>query len=125
MAEPSTCGEGMAENAALPAAVAAVLDAIADNLGAHLPALDPAGDDAAAAEHAAWTAIAARHRALAGDLRAAADEMAAQRDLPMAPHDEAAMASPRALDAFERLVGAEAALGALLARRAREWETMR
>jgi hypothetical protein len=125
MASPSTCGEGIAENAALPAAVAGVLDAIAENLEAHLAALDPGGDDAAAAEHAAWTAIAARHRALAADLRAAADEMAAQRDLPMAPHDEAAMASPEALGAFEALVGAEAQLSALLARRAREWEAMR
>ena len=123
MADAPTCGQGLAHNAALPAKLADVIDAVADNLVVHMTALDPA-DHAAAQELAAYTSLAERHRAIAADLRATADEMEGYRDLPTAPHDETVMSSPEVAAAFAGLVRVEAELAELLRARAREWEEM-
>jgi hypothetical protein len=113
MEEQQTCGKGLAEHSALPRAAGTLIDALAENLELHLEALDRA-NDAARAEHDAYTSLAARHRAIAADLRSVSEEMAGYRDLPMAPHDMAVMTSPRLGEAFARLVAAERELAAVL-----------
>jgi hypothetical protein len=123
MEEQQTCGKGLAEHSALPRAAGALIDALAENLEVHLEALDRE-DDAARAEHDAYTSLAARHRAIAGALRSASDEMSGYRDLPMAPHDMAVMTSPRVGEAFARLVAAERELAAVLETSIRRHEAM-
>jgi hypothetical protein len=54
--------------------------------------------------------LVAKHRQTAAELRSTAEEMASQRDLPMARHDPSVMSSPAVVDAFEQLVGVEQAL---------------
>ena len=103
MSEPSTCGQGLAENAALPAGLAQVTEAMADMLERHMAALDLT-DAHAAAEHAVYGELVAVHRRTAEQLRAAADLMDAQRDLPMGLHDMAVMANPATGQAFQTLV---------------------
>ena len=76
-------------------------------------------DPAAAREHDVYERVARSLRSAAADLQAAASEMAAARELPMGRHDMDAMRSPDVLEAYERFVGAEDELHALLgARRA-------
>ena len=113
MSEPSTCGQGLAESAALPAGLAQVTEAMAGMLERHMTALDLSDPDAAA-EHAVYGELAAAHRGAAGDLRAAAERMDAQRDLPMGPHDMAAVMHPDTVQAFQALVDAKRHLSALL-----------
>ena len=115
MTAPQTCGQGLAQNAALPAALAAVVRAMADVLEAHMGAIvrsDPAGER----EHAAYARLEAAQREAAERLGALAADMEAQRDLPMAEHDMAAMAAQG--EPFARLVAAERELAELLERRA-------
>jgi hypothetical protein len=119
VADEQTCGKGMAQNSVVPAALAEVTGRLAGNLEVHMRALDR--DDAAAAqEHAVYERVARGLRGAAADLRAASEEMAAARDLPMGRHDMDAMTSPDVLEAFERSVAAEDALHALLGER-RAW----
>ena len=113
MSEPSTCGQGLAENAALPARLALVTEAMTDMLERHMIALDLT-DPRSAAEHAVYGELAAAHRRTAEQLRAAAHLMDAQRDLPMGPHDMAAMSDPSTVQAFQALVDAKRHLLALL-----------
>jgi hypothetical protein len=123
MSEPSTCGQGLAENAALPAALARVTEAMAGMLERHMIALDMT-DPRSAAEHAAYGELAAAHRLIADGLRGAADRMDAQRDLPMGPHDMAAIAHPASTQAFQTLVDAKRHLLALLRDTADEDDAM-
>ena len=113
MSEPATCGQGLAESAALPGALAQVTDAMAGMLERHMTALD-LSDPHSTAEHEVYGELAAAHRQIAGQLRAAADRMAAQRDLPMGPHDMAAIAHPDTAQAFQTLVEAKRQLLTLL-----------
>lgn len=115
MAEPQTCGEGLAEHSAIPRLLAELVDALADNLERHMPALDLT-DDGGRAEHAAYERLASRHRQIAADLQAAADDMAGQRELPMGPHDMDVIAAPAVAEAFARFVAAKRALAAHLER---------
>jgi hypothetical protein len=123
MADQPTCGQGLAAHAAVPTALAALVTATAENLEAHMPTLDLA-DPAAAREHAVYEQLAADHRSLAAQLRALGDAMAAQRDLPMGRHDMEALAAPEVAGAFERLVGVEAELVALLQRQVEQHRAM-
>ena len=107
------------ENAPLPRALAEVTAALAENLERHLAAL-ASGDP----EHAVYTELASSLRRAAAELASAAELMAAQDDLPMADHDEAALATPEVAGAFERLVRAEASLCELAAARAPGHEEM-
>jgi hypothetical protein len=109
----NTCGQGLVENSPLPLAAANVFAAMAEVLEVHMAALDPS-DESARAEHEVYERLVAQHRRIAGELRTAAADMAAQRDLPMARHDMGVMASPRARDAFARFMDAEEGLMALL-----------
>lgn len=113
MSEPSTCGQGLADSAALPAGLAQVSDAMAGMLERHMTALDMT-DPAAAAEHAVYGELAAAHRRAADHLRAAADRMDAQRDLSMGAHDMAAIMHPATAQAFQTLVEAKRHLLTLL-----------
>lgn len=121
--EAPTCGQGLADNAALPAGLARVAEAMAGMLERHMTALDPADPDAAA-EHAVYGEVAAAHRRAAGELRAAAGRMGAQRDLPMGAHDMAAIMHPETGQAFQALVDAKRELLTLLRDSAAEDEAM-
>jgi hypothetical protein len=113
VSEPSTCGQGLAESAALPAGLARVTEAMAGMLERHMTALD-LSDPHSTVEHTVYGELAAAHRRIADQLRAAADRMDAQRDLPMGPHDMAAIMHPATVQAFQTLVDAKRSLLALL-----------
>jgi hypothetical protein len=113
VSEPSTCGQGLAESAALPAGLAGVAEAMAGMLERHMTALDLT-DPHSTAEHAVYGELAAVHRLAAGQLRAAADRMDAQRTLPMGAHDMDAIAHPATVQAFQTLVDAKRHLLTLL-----------
>jgi hypothetical protein len=113
MVEQPTCGQGLAEHAALPARLAEVTEAIASNLQMHMQALE-LDDEPARQEHAVYLRLAEEQRQAAARLRAVANEMAAARDLPMGRHDAQTMSSPEVGDAFQHLVTAKQELLALL-----------
>jgi hypothetical protein len=123
VSEPSTCGQGLAESAALPAGLARVTDAMAGMLERHMTALDPT-DPHSTTEHTVYDELAAAHRRAADELRAAAARMDAQRDLPMGPHDMAAVMHPDTVRAFQTLVDAKRHLLALLRDAADEDDAM-
>jgi hypothetical protein len=113
MDEQQTCGRGLAEHSALPARLADVTNAMADNLQVHMQALE-LDDEPARQEHAVYLRLAEEHRQLAARLRAVAGEMAAARDLPMGRHDQQTLTSPEVGEAFQRFVRAKQELLALL-----------
>ena len=113
MAEPATCGKGLAENSGMSARMSEVIAAVAANLEAHMPVLD-LDDPAARTEHEVYATLARRHREVAASLHALSGEMAGHVDLPAAPHDDAEMMRPEILAAFEQLARAEDALLTLL-----------
>ena len=123
MADEQTCGKGLADNAVVPGALAGVAGRLAGNLEVHMRALDR-DDPAAAREHDVYERVARSLRSAAADLQAAASEMAAARELPMGRHDMDAMRSPDVLEAYERFVGAEDQLHALLGARRTAHEQM-
>jgi hypothetical protein len=107
--EQPTCGQGVAGHSVLPARLAEVADAMAANLEVHTKALDP-DDEAATQEHAVYLRLARAHRQAAAELLAIAEDMAAQRELPMGRHDEKVLGSPEIVEAFQRFVTAKQAL---------------
>jgi hypothetical protein len=113
MDEQPTCGQGVAAHSLLPAGLAEVTDAVAADLEVHTKALD-LDDQAARQEHAVYLRLAGAHRQAAAQLRAIAEDMAAQRELPMGTHDEQVLASPEIVEAFQRFVAAKQELLALL-----------
>jgi hypothetical protein len=113
MEQPSTCGEGLAENSLLPARLAELAAAMADTLEGHLQALD-IDDENARREHDAYVGLVREHRHVAGVLQKTSEEMEACRTLPMAPHDPEKLVSSDARMAFARFVRAEEDLAALL-----------
>jgi hypothetical protein len=86
---------------------------MAGMLERHMTALDRT-DPHSTAEHTVYDELAAAHRRIADQLRAAADRMDAQRDLPMGPHDMAAITHPATAQAFQTLVEAKRHLLTLL-----------
>jgi hypothetical protein len=110
---PQTCGQGLAQHAALPAKLAEVTEAMADNLQLHMAALELA-DDAARMEHGVYLRLAEEQRQAAARLRRVAGEMAAARDLPMGAHDTEALTSPAVAEAFRRFVRAREELAEVL-----------
>jgi hypothetical protein len=109
-----TCGQGLAANAFLPAKLAEVLAARAEVLERHMQALDRS-DPQAQQELEAYAHLAHAHRDVASELSRLAQEMAGYRDLPMARHDLAVMASPEGQMAdFRRFVAVEQELLTLL-----------
>lgn len=123
MVEQPTCGQGLAEHAALPARLAEVTEAIASNLQMHMQALE-LDDEPARQEHAVYLRLAEEQRQAAARLRAVANEMAAARDLPMGRHDAQTMSSPEVADAFRRFVEARQELLSVLQRMAEQDQRM-
>jgi uncharacterized protein YfiM (DUF2279 family) len=115
MADPATCGHGLAEHSRLPLALAELFDHSAENLEVHLDTLDLT-DEHARTERDVWVRVAAQHRSIAAELRATGELMARHRDLPIARHDTEALSSARVVAAFEGFVAAEQAVAALLQR---------
>jgi hypothetical protein len=113
--DEQTCGQGLAEYSVLPAQLAEVTEAMAGNLVAHMQALE-LDDEAARQEHAVYLRLAEEHRQLAARLRAVAGEMDAARDLPMGRHDQQTLTSPQVGEAFQRFVKAKQELLVLLQR---------
>src|SRR5919204_158881 len=113
MARQPTCGQGLAENAALPAKLAQLADALADNLAVHQSALD-LSDERSRREREVYADLHARYREIADRLAAVARRMAEQRELPMGAHDPKASADPRVRDAFLEFVERERELSELL-----------
>jgi hypothetical protein len=119
-----TCGKGIAASAALPAKVGELIAATAEVLERHTRALDLT-DPAAREERDAYVALVGAHRDVAGALDRLARQMAGCRDLPVARHDEAAMAAPDGQGAaFERYVAVERELVTLLTAKLQEDEQM-
>lgn len=116
MEQQSTCGQGLADNAALPAKLAEVFAAVAENLEIDLTALDPK-DKGSRPEFDAYVALATEYRELESRVRALAVQMEGCRELPMARHDMTVLKSPDAAKALERLVTQKEELAALL----RDW----
>ncbi|HEV8611358.1 MAG TPA: hypothetical protein VGS98_14980 [Thermoanaerobaculia bacterium] len=113
MEHAQTCGQGLAENSALPAKLGELTDAIAQILEIHMGALDLQDNDSRR-EHEAYRELASDHRRNAAELRETARRMASYRELPMGRHDTSVMASPRAFEAFEKFVTAEEELLSML-----------
>ena len=110
MADQPTCGQGIAEHAALPEKFADVIGAVAENLEIHLSALDPS-NKRSRPEFDAYVALATEHREIESRLRALALQMEGYRNLPMAEHDMAVMTSSNAADAIQRMIDGEQSLG--------------
>ena len=108
-----TCGKGLAEHSAIPAKLSELIAALAENLEAHQPTLDLT-DERSRQELDAYVKLSRAHRAIAAQLREAAEQMAGYRDLPMGRHDERALAGRSVIDAFGNLVRVERELVALL-----------
>jgi hypothetical protein len=123
VADQPTCGQGLAQHAAVPAKLAELIAAQGRNLEAHMPSLD-LGDPASRRERDVYVALADAHRALAADLRAAGEEMAAQQDLPLGRHDPERLASSEAVEAFEAYVRAERELLTLLEEQLEQHQAM-
>ena len=113
MEDPPTCGQGLAEHAALPASLGALTAAVAGVLEAHLDSLD-LEEEHGRQEHAAYTALIQDHRNAAATLEALARRMASYRDLPMASHDIEKLMRSQAVEAFRSFVAREEELVALL-----------
>ena len=114
MADPPTCGQGLAEHSRLPLALAELLDHMAENLEVHVDTLDLT-DEHARTERDVWVRVAEQHRSIAVQLRTNGGLMAQYRELPMASHALEALSSSRVVGAFERFVAAEQAVATLLA----------
>jgi hypothetical protein len=123
MAEQPTCGQGLAQNAALRTALGEVVASTSEVLEIHMAALDPE-DQENEPERRAYQHLAEEHRELGTRLLVLGQEMAGYRDLPMGRHDLRVMASPPAVQAFGRFVQAERDLLATLQRRMEHDERM-
>jgi hypothetical protein len=106
MDDEPTCGKGLAEHATLPAKIGELIGALAGVLEFHQTALDLT-DANARKEHDAYVALAKGHRDIAARLATITREMTGYRDLPMGRHDFQALASPEAIDAFDKFVALE------------------
>ena len=123
MNTPSSCGAGLAANAALPAKVSELAGTLAAILENHLDALDEK-DAGSRPEVEAYRAVARALRDGEARLRAAARRMADSERLPMGEHDVSKMTRPQSGEVFARFVAAEKDLLALLRERIGDDEEM-
>jgi hypothetical protein len=114
-----TCGKGVAANSIVPALLGELVAAQGKNLEVHMQALDLT-DPNSKMEYDAYQKLVEKHRNIAAQLKALANEMASYHDLPMGRHDMAAMTTPTVLQAFERYVHAKQELLGLLQKTADE-----
>ena len=123
MDKPLTCGNGLAQRAALASRLSALSAALADNLEQHQHTLDLA-DTNARKEKDAYEGLAREYRDVASQLQATADRMMSYRDLPMARHDAGALSAPAIHEAFATFVERERELLMLLERSLQQDEGM-
>jgi uncharacterized protein YndB with AHSA1/START domain len=118
-----TCGSGLAQHATIPTRIAGMFGGLAQTLELHRRML--AIDDVnARKEDEVYEDLAARWRQIAELVAEAAAQMAAQRELPMGAHDQAAWGEAH-VRAFERFVKGETQVLALLrAAAARDEKTL-
>jgi hypothetical protein len=109
---PPSCGIGLAQHAPIPAEIGVMFEALADTLRLHRKMLI-LEDPSARREDEVYGDLARRWNEIARQVKAAAEQMSAQRELPMAPHDEKAWGDEH-LRAFETFVMAQTRLLALL-----------
>jgi hypothetical protein len=112
--EAFTCGQGLAAGADLPDRFGRLLAARAEVLERHTGALD-GNDPNGRREREAYLDLVRRHRAVAADLLALANQMRSYRDLPKAEHDLKVMMAPAGqMAAFRDFVDLERELVAWL-----------
>jgi len=116
MEDQQTCGRGLAENSALPAKLGDLTESVAEILETHMGALDLQDNDSRR-EHEAYRELVRDHRRIVAALQETARRMAGYRDLPMGRHDTSVMASPRAVQVFERFATVEDELSSMLQKR--------
>jgi hypothetical protein len=97
----------------LAARLSALAAAMAENLEQHQQTLD-LSDGNARKEKDAYAVLAKDYRNIASQLQATSDRMVSYRDLPMARHDERALAAPGIRDAFAAFIERERDLNLLL-----------
>ena len=107
-----TCGKGIAMHAALPERLSDLAGSMASVLENHLRSLST--DDASQPERAAYVQLVHEWRSIASSLASVATRMSGYRDLPMATHDEKALASPTSVETFASYVDSERSLLELL-----------
>ena len=112
--DAQTCGKGLAEHSIVASTLGALAAAMAENLEAHQDALDVTDENARKELHA-YVKLTEEFRCVASQLTATAGHMAGYRDLPMGRHDPRAMAAPRVVEAFNKLVRVEEDLQNVLA----------
>ena len=110
--EAPTCGVGIAQHAPIPAAIAEMSEGLARTFELHRRMLR-LEDEAARQEDEAYRELGERWTRIAVLVKEAAARMEAQRDLPMAAHDESAW-GPEHVAAFEKFVRSQSHLLALL-----------
>lgn len=99
MDNPTTCGQGLAEHAALPSRMSDLVLALAEVLERHTKALDLT-DAAARMELHAYQDLTQRFGTIAISLQAVSREMERHRGLPMAAHHADKLADPDLTTAF-------------------------
>ena len=111
-----TCGEGLAENSALPERLSELIATLAQVLEAHRRALD-LEDENSRREDEAYRELAAQLREVAAALCSTAERMAGLAGLPMGRHRLEEVASPRMRGMFLKFLSLEQELQALLQKR--------
>ncbi len=107
-----TCGIGLAQHAAIPARIAVMFEGLAETLELHRAML-VLNDPNSRKEDAVYQELAASWKNIAQLVKSAAAQMAAQHDLHMGAHNEAAWGEAH-LKAFEKFVQAQTQALALL-----------
>ncbi|HWO09673.1 MAG TPA: hypothetical protein VNN80_09350 [Polyangiaceae bacterium] len=117
-----SCGAGLAQHAEVPRRMAVYLAELAQTLELHRAML--VLDDANSRhEDFVYRDLAANTREVAAKLRDTAEQMAAQRTLPMGAHDESQWSDTH-LRAFTRFVQEQSALAVALSEAATRDEQM-
>lgn len=117
-----TCGIGVAQHASVPAKVAVMFEGLAETLELHRKML-MLDDPNARKEDEVYRELAVTWAQIAQQVRRVAADMAAQHDLPMGAHDEAAWGAEH-LRAFEKFVNAQSQVLTLLRRAAERDEKL-
>jgi hypothetical protein len=105
MSDEATCGQGLTANAPLPARLGDLAAAMAAVLDNHLLSL--AMDPESKPERETYAELTHELRSIATMLSTVAARMERSRDLPMATHDEAMLASAASVDSLRSFVKAK------------------
>jgi uncharacterized protein YndB with AHSA1/START domain len=119
--EVPTCGNGLAENSALPARFSELILAMAENLELHTKTLD-LSDYNARLENEAYKKLVKTQRDIAERLMTLAGEMYSYYDLPIAKHDEKKLSDPKLAEAFKNFALLEREVISMLNKRIKKEE---